>query len=298
MREDIEFRTEDGVTLRGWFYPARGVAGPAPTVVMAHGFSAVREMHLDDFAEYFSQRGIACLVYDHRNLGASDGAPRGHVDPVAQIRGYRDAISHAETLAGVDPARIGIWGSSYSGGHVLVVAAIDRRVKAVVAQVPLVGGLESARRLIRGDYWAGLRANFDADRRARLKGAAPAMMPVVDGDNGPCALPTPDSWAFFEKHRLSHPDTSWVNAVTLESVELFTEYEPWPHIPRIGPTPLMMVVARDDHLTPADMTLAAYETALEPKSLLVLPCGHFDAYTGAMFDLSAPTQANWFNRHL
>lgn len=297
MRRDIEFKTEDGVSLRGWFYPAKGVTGPAPVVVMAHGFSAVKEMYLDDFATFFAEAGIAALVYDHRNLGASDGSPRGHIDPRQQIDGYRDAITHAQTMKEVDPNRIGIWGSSYSGGHVLVVAAIDRRVKCVIAQVPLVAGLESARRLIRGDHWKALRAAFDADRLARMGGATPARMLVTGPEGEPSALPTADTWEFFTAFAKER-QTSWQNDVTLQSVELFTEYEPGIYIPRISPTPLLMVGALEDHLTPFDMTAAAYETALEPKKFLALPCMHFEAYTGDMFRLSAPVQRDWLTAHL
>lgn len=297
MRRDIEFKTEGGVTLRGWFYPAKGAAGSAPAVVMAHGFSAVKEMYLDDFAAFFADAGIAALVYDHRNLGASDGEPRGHIDPRQQIDGYRDAISHAQTMKEVDPNRIGVWGSSYSGGHVLVVAAIDRRVKCVIAQVPLVAGLETARRLIRGDHWKGLRASFDADRMARISGAASARMPVTAPEGEPSALPTADTWEFFTAFAKER-QTSWQNEVTLQSVELFTEYEPGIYIPRISPTPLLMVAALEDHLTPFDMTAAAYETALEPKKFLALPCMHFEAYTGDMFRMSAPVQRDWLTTHL
>lgn len=298
MRKDIEFRTEDGVTLRGWLYAAKGAKGPSPLIVMAHGFSAVKEMFLDDFAEFFSEAGIAVLVYDHRNLGASDGTPRGHIVPAEQISGYRDAISFAQTLPEVDPNRIGIWGSSYSGGHVLVVAAIDRRVKCVVAQVPLVAGLESARRLIRGDHWPILRAGFDADRMARYKGEAPARIPVTAPEGEPCALPTADTYEFFIDYMQAHPDTAWKNDITMHSVELFTEYEPGIYIPRISPTPLMMVAALGDHLTPYDMTAAAFEAALEPKKFLALPCMHFQAYTGDIFKMSAPQQRDWFKTHL
>ncbi|HTF52408.1 MAG TPA: helix-turn-helix domain-containing protein, partial [Pseudonocardia sp.] len=128
-RQDIEFNAE-GVTLRGWFYRAEGASGRAPTVVLAHGFSAVKEMYLDSFAEVFAAAGLNALVFDNRNFGASDGEPRQEIDPWAQVRDYRHAITYAGTRPDVDPSRIGVWGSSYSGGHVLVVAAIDRRVKA------------------------------------------------------------------------------------------------------------------------------------------------------------------------
>lgn len=298
MKTDTTFRTEDGTELAGWFFKAEGAAGPAPCIVIAHGFSATKEMHLKGFAEAFQAQGMNVLVYDNRNLGDSGGAPRGEIDPEQQIRDYRDAITHVQTLPEVDPERIGVWGSSYSGGHVLVVAARDRRVKCVISQVPLVAGLDNARRLVRSDHWAGLRAGFVADRQGRLKGEAPLTLPVVSEDPAaPCALPTDDSRDFF----LNLPPEylgNWKNEITLRSMEMFTEYEPGESIPRIGPTPLMIVVARQDHLTPADMTIAAYNRALEPKKLLILDCAHFEAYTGEMFDISAPAQCEWFKTHL
>src|SRR5712664_3279180 len=192
-RRDIEFGAE-GVTLRGWFYPAEGPGGPGPTVVMAHGFSAVKEMYLDRFAEVFSAAGLNALVFDNRNFGASDGEPRQEIDPWAQVRDYRHAITYATTLPEVDDTRIGIWGSSSSGGHVLVVSAIDRRVKCVVSQVPLVSGYRNIQRLIRADMFAPLRQQLDADREARFRGEAPMMIPVVTQDpNAPAALSTADS---------------------------------------------------------------------------------------------------------
>jgi hypothetical protein len=151
-----------------------------------------------------------------------------------------------------------VWGSSYSGAHVLVVAAVDRRVKCVVSQVPLVAGLETARRLVRGDHFAGLRAAFDADRAARFGGAEPAMIPVTwENDPAePCALPTADSHDFFFGPITSRAP-SWKKEVTLRSVERFVEYEPQTYVPMISPTPLLLVVAEGDHLVPADLALKA-----------------------------------------
>jgi fermentation-respiration switch protein FrsA (DUF1100 family) len=297
MRKDIAFRTQDGLTLRGWHSVPDGLAGKAPVIVMAHGFSAVKEMYLDRFAEAFAAAGLGVLVFDNRNFGASDGEPRQEIDPWQQVRDYRDAITFAETLPETDPARIGIWGSSYSGGHVLVVGATDRRVKCVTAQVPLISGHRNARRLIRADHIAGVQAMFDADRRARYTGAAPAMIPVVAEDPAaPCALPTPDSWTWFtETGRNRAP--SWRNEVTLQSVEMFTAYEPGAWIRFISPTPLLLVVALGDHLTVADEALAAYEQALEPKQLVCLNGGHFDAYVRD-FDAASTAARDWFVAHL
>ena len=298
MRNDIEFKTDDHVTLRGWLYTPDGTQGSDPTIVMAHGYSAVKEMYLDSFAEVFCDAGLAVLVYDNRNLGASDGEPRGEIDPWRQINDYRDAITFAGTLSEVDKDRIGVWGSSYSGGHVIVVGALDRRVKCVVCQVPLISGLRNAKRLVRSDLLAVTRAAFDADREARYKGEPPVTLPVVAEDpSAPCALPTEDSLQFFKLvHESRAP--SWRNEVTLRSIEMFWEYEPGWYISRICPTPFMMAVAAGDHLVPVDLACEAFEQALEPKRLIVLPGGHFEAYTGEAFKVNSAAQRDWFIQHL
>ena len=293
-RRDVEFDAE-GVTLRGWFYSAEGATGPAATVVMAHGFSAVKEMYLDKFAEVFAAAGLNALVFDNRNFGASDGEPRQEIDPWEQVRDYRHAITYAQTLPEVDGNRIGVWGSSYSGGHVLVVGAIDRRVKAVVSQVPLASGHRNVRRLVRADLIAGFQGAFEADRAARYAGGAPAMVPVV-AEDGNCALPTPDSYEWFTQTGATRAP-SWKNEVTLRSVEMFTEYEPGSYLPYISPTPLLMLVAEGDHLTVADLAISAYETAIEPKKLVILPGGHFDAYVKGFEHASGPAR-DWFVQHL
>jgi uncharacterized protein len=296
MREDIEFDAE-GVTLRGWLYLPAGATGPVPTVVMAHGFSAVKEMHLDSFAEAFTLGGLGALVFDNRNFGASDGEPRQEIDPWAQVRDYRHAITFAQTLAEVDPDRIGVWGSSYSGGHGLVLGAIDKRVKCVAVQVPLVSGFRNIKRLVRQDFIAANRAAFDDDRAARFRGEAPATVPVVDPDPmAVSALPTPDSWEWFSETGKSRAP-SWKSEVTLRSVELLMEYEPSAYLERISPTPLLMVVAAGDHLTPSDLALEAYQQARQPKKLVLLPGGHFDAYVKD-FDAASGAARDWFVEHL
>jgi fermentation-respiration switch protein FrsA (DUF1100 family) len=296
MREDIQFDA-DGVTLHGWLYTPDGVTEPAPAIVMSHGFSAVKEMYLDRFAEAFADAGLAALVYDNRNFGASGGEPRQEIDPWAQVGDYRTAVTYAATRPEVDADRIGLWGSSYSGGHVLVAGAIDRRVKCVVSQVPLVSGHANFRALVRADFIAGFQAQFELDRAARFRGEPPAMVPVVDEDPlAPSALPTPDSYAWFtETHKARAP--SWRNEVTLRSVEMFTEYEPGTYIPWISPTPLLMCVAHDDHLTVADIAIAAFEQAREPKKLVIMPGGHFDAYVDG-FEVASSAAVDWFTEHL
>lgn len=164
--ENISFQTSDHVTLRGWFYKPTNSSSQTrlPCLVMGHGFSAVKEMDLNTFAEYFvSKLDLACLVYDNRGFGESDtkpGQPRQEIIPAQQTSDYSDAITYAQSRPDVDPNRIGIWGSSYSGGHVLWVGAVDRRVKVVLSQVPMVDGWANFHRIVRPDFVGGMNDLF------------------------------------------------------------------------------------------------------------------------------------------
>lgn len=283
-RKDVEFNAEE-ITLRGWLYLPKEAKGRVPAVVMAHGFSAVKEMWLDKYAEVFANAGMAALVYDHRNFGASDGKPRQELNAWAQVRDYRHAITYAQSLPEVDPERIGIWGTSFSGGHVLVVGAIDKRVKAVVSQVPITK--------LRWNYApGGPLAGPGADPEA-----GPAMIPVVSQDrNAPCVLPQAESWEWFTKTaKLRAP--SWRNEVTLRSLDLNVSYVPWPFAHQIGPIPLLMIVATRDVLCATDQALETYQRALEPKKLVLIPGGHFVPYV-EQFDKSSRPACDWFVEHL
>jgi fermentation-respiration switch protein FrsA (DUF1100 family) len=297
MRQDIEFNAE-GTTLRGWLYTPEEGNGPFPTIVMAHGFSAVKEMYLDRYAEVFADAGLAALVFDNRNFGASDGEPRYEIDPWAQVRDYRHAITYAGTHSEVDRSRIGVWGSSYSGGHAIVTGAIDKRVKCVVSQVPLTSGYQNILRLVRADMIAQTRGLFDQDRESRFAGNPPAMVPVVTNDPmGMAALPTADSYQWF----VETGDTrapAWKNEVTVRTLEMLMEYEPGSYVERVSPTPLLMLIAEHDHLAVAELAFETYSRAFEPKKLVILPGGHFEAYVGHGFEIASSAARDWFVDHL
>jgi len=296
MRRDIAFDAE-GLTLRGWFYAPDGAREPVPTVIMAHGFACLKEMFLDQYAEVFVKDGLGVLVYDNRCFGASDGQPRQEVDPMFQVRDYQHAITFARTLPEVDKERIGIWGTSYTGGHVLIVGAIDKRVKCVVSQVPVVSGYRNAHRAVREDFIPELLTRFRADRDARYAGQPPAMVPVVSLDpNEVCAFPGANAFRAFQSAQQTIAP-NWRNEVTLRSLELFWAHETLGYVEKISPCPLLMIVEDQDTLSAADLTFDAYSHALEPKKLVILHGGHFDAYVRDI-TLTARAARDWYMEHL
>jgi dienelactone hydrolase len=294
QRQDVEFTAEGGVTLRGWLFLPEG-PGPHPAITMAHGYAGVRDHGLERFARVFAEDGFVVLLHDHRGFGVSDGEPRRDVDPWRQIADWRRAISYLEKRPEVDPKRIGLWGTSYAGGHALVLGATDRRLSAVVAQVPTTSGYEQGLRRIPPDQVAALEASFDEDERRQLQGEPPARQAVVSADPSvPASYRSQDAIDFYTQPA---PVGVWQNDVTVRSTRAARMYEPGAWISRVSPTPLLLIVGLADTMTVTGLALAAYERALQPKKLVTIPGGHFDPYLSQFHESSTAARA-WFAEHL
>jgi uncharacterized protein len=293
-RRDVEFPAEGGEKLRGWLFVPDG-KGPFPAISMAHGYAGVKEQGIEPFAHAFTEAGFVVLLHDHRNFGASDGAIRHDVDPWRQIADWRRAISFLEHQSEVDAERIGVWGTSYAGGHVIVLGATDRRARAVVSQVPTISGFEQGLRRIAPDAIPSLERLFSEDERAQLRGEPPRRQLIVSDDpTVPASYRSKDAIDFYLQ---KIPPGIWENSVTVRSTRAARMYEPGAWVPRVSPTPLLMVVALADTITVTDLALAAYERALEPKKLVTIPGGHFDPYLG-QFPKSSGAAVAWFREHL
>jgi len=294
QRTGVEFPVEGDVTLRGWLFLPE-TAGPHPAITMAHGFAGVKEHGLERFARLFADAGFVVLVHDHRGFGSSGGSPRFDVDPWVQIADWRRAISFLEDHPAVDPDRIGVWGTSYAGGHAIVLGATDRRVRAVVAQVPTISGYQQSLRRVPPEQVPALEAAFIDDERRRYRGEPAATQAVVSSDPAvPAAYRSPDAVTFYNQ---PVPEGVWENIVTLRSTRAARMYEPGQWISRVSPTPLLLIVGLRDSITLADVALAAYERALQPKKLVTIDGGHFDPYLGR-FAQASSAACDWFTEHL
>ena len=297
MREDIEFDA-DGVTLRGWFYRPDDVSGEVPCIIMTarifvHQGDGSRALRRGVQRRGVCLRGLRPPGFRRLGRGAGQAAagdrPVGP-DPRLPARDHlRAGPSRRRRLAdrGV--------GLELLGRQRFVVAAIDRRVKAVCGQVPAVAGRRTFETNVPKEFWQAAWDGQAADRLARARGEAPAMIPVVTADpTAPAVMPTPDAYEFFS----AYEGTAWRNEVTLRSTEL-GGYEAGEFLKFVAPTPLLMVIAEDDNVvTPGEWAKEAFDTAAEPKRLVSIPGGHFDAYTGHPFELSSGAARDWFLEHL
>jgi len=272
QREDIRIPAKDQ-QLAAYFYPPLQPEQPAPCVVMAHGFSGTRDDALTEYAEAFQHAGYAVVLFDYRHFGASTGEPRQLLDIGRQVDDYRTVMAWARHRTGVDPERIVLWGTSFSGGHVLTLAAEDPRVAAVIAQAPFVDALPTLGRLTPKNAvrltLAGLR-----DRARALSGRRPHLIPAVAAPGELAAMTAPDAKPGFEA--LAPPESLWRNEFAARIMLTFAFYRPALKAPHIS-APILLCVCDTDSTTPA---LPAVKVARRaPRGeLKIYSYGHFDIY--------------------
>jgi len=259
VEKKVEFLSK-GCKLRGVLRVPEG-KGPHPTLVMAGGWCYVKEIVMPTYAEKLAEAGCATLRFDYRYLGESEGEPRQHLDPWAQIEDYRNALSFAATLPEVNEDRMGVWGISYSGGHVLILAALDSRVKCAVSNIPVIDGFESMR-LVHGygkGRFAALCRVIEEDRERRYRGEPVGYIPhnTADPDKDICTWPFTTSYAFFSNAGKTFAP-NYQGRSTTESTELLMAYTVYDYLPRIYNTPLLMQIVEGDEHTPWDLQVEAF----------------------------------------
>lgn len=278
--EEVRFMVEGTELCADLYLPPDLKPGERrPALVCGHGFSFIKE-GLVTQGEFFSKAGYVVLAIDFRSFGRSGGEIRGELFPERQIEDFRSAISYLQTRPDVEPGRIGLWGTSFGGALVLATAARDRRVRAVVAQVPIVHGRRWMQWLRTPEQWEALLDGLEEDRKRRFAGEASARIPVAleFTSKDICAMPADDQTRQY-MDILEAETQSWRRDIALESVEKVIEFRPIDCIDQISPTPLCVIMNSGyEVLHPWDQVMEAYATAKEPKELVITPCDQLGLY--------------------
>jgi dienelactone hydrolase len=277
-KEEIRFPAEGGIELSAWLFLPGDQAVSRAAITMAHGYAGTKYHGIEPMAEAFAEAGFVVLLHDHRGFGDSGGEPRHDVNPWQQITDWRRAISYLQDRPEVDANRIGLWGTSYAGGHAIVLGATDRRLKAVVAQVPTIDGHAAGLRRVAPSAVSHLEDQFAADDRAQLRGEPPASQAIVNDQ--PASTSTYSGAEEVAFYLRPVPAGKWENTVTIRSTRWARMYSPGDFVERVSPTPLLLLIADHDQTALTDLGLRAYERALQPKRLVMLKGGHFDSYLG------------------
>jgi dipeptidyl aminopeptidase/acylaminoacyl peptidase len=264
-----------------------------PGIAFCLGYTYVKDLLVPEMAKRLSAQGYACLVFDYRGFGKSEG-PRGRLLPLEQVADIRAAVTFLTARPEVDGSRIGLVGISLGGSHALYTAGIDGRVQAVAAVAPMGEG----RRWLRGGrrYWEWVEflRKVEADRTARVLGGKGEQVDAWD-----IVSPDPASRAFLESMLRDFPAMRC--ELSLETAEALITYAPESVVGRIAPRPVLLLHGEADLLVPVDESRSLFAQAGEPRELVVVPgMGHFDwaVPQDQRFARVLEAVGRWLDKHL
>jgi uncharacterized protein len=290
-RTDVRFHS--GETECAGVFIRPETTDDVPCVVFAHGFGALKEGGPVRMAERFAGEGYAGLAFDYRYFGESGGEPRQLLSAKHQLDDWRAAIAFARAQDGIDAGRIVLWGSSFSGGHGMALAAEDHSIAAVIAQAPYTDGpktllalgpLQNVRLAI-----AGLRDLFSSAFGGEN------LIPIVGPPGATAAMTTSDAEPGYRA--MYDEGFEWRNEFTARAALTLPFYSPGKRTEAIG-CPLLVQVCSDDAITPPAPAIEAAHRAREGELVTYAGIGHFEIYRGEHLERAAADQIDFLQRHL
>lgn len=285
--ETISYRTADdiAVTLR-----LPDTQAPVPVIILCHGFCGIQELLLPRFAEAFARSGYGAVTFDYRGFGASGGEP-GRLVPAMQIEDIHTVIAFVKELPSIDATRVGLWGTSLGGGHVLAVAASDASIKGVVSQLGFADGEQVVTRNMPEAQKLALVAMLERMHEKKQSTGKEMFVPITK------VLTDPQSKAFVDENRQRYPALDI--KIPFLTVHEMLNYKPRAYADRVT-CPVLVVVAGEDGVNPPDHGIELFEalTATVKKLHVEENAGHYDMYEGRHFESSIDKQIDWFREHV
>lgn len=292
-RSDVEFSSH-GTVCRAWLYTPAAPNGAA--IIMAHGLGGTRDAGLEPFALEFANNGFTVVLFDYRHFGASDGEPRQLLSISRQLQDWRAAVSYTRSLPGVDAARIGLWGTSFSGGHVLTTAANDSSIAAASAQGPMVDGLAASLEMVN---YAGvgrlarLAAYGSVDQLRGLLGLQPITVPLVAAPGEFAAMSSHDALSGYG----AITPSGWRNEMSARLALYLATYRPITKARKLR-CPILIQACTKDSVAPAAAAVKLARKAGPNVELKEYDIGHFDIYVGKDRERAVADQLSFFKRAL
>lgn len=292
-RRDISFQI-NRVTVRGWLYLPENASQPAPCIVMNNGAGGTKDVVLEQYALRFVKEGIACLTFDYRHFGDSDGQPRQLLNRAVQIEDCENAIGFARSCPEVDPDRIGVWGTSASGGYGVEVAAGSHGIAAVSCQCPSFGTKVEQEAMIKRAGWGLMLRLFVHGQRDKGRGRfgmKPHYIALVGNPGDVALLVSEDSAEGYAGIAgRDFPNQTCARVVLMP--------EGKPPIAYAGQVrcPVLIQACEKDTMVPLASPRAAAEALGDRAELVTYPIGHFDIYHGEWFEQALRRQIAFYRR--
>ncbi|BEV17821.1 alpha/beta hydrolase [Herbaspirillum sp. DW155] len=277
----VSFRNRYGIVLSGDLYEPRNISGRIAAIVVSGPFGAVKEQSSGLYAQTMAERGFVTLAFDPSFTGESGGEPRNVASPDINTEDFSAAVDFIGLLPNVDRARIGMIGVCGWGGMALNAAAVDKRVRAVVASTMY----DMTRVLSRGyndsvtlAQRTQMLEQLGQQRWKDAENGTPAYGPVMNQLKGGEARFLVEYHDYYRTARGFHPRSVNSNASWTVTMPLsFVNMPILSYIKEISPRPLLLIHGEKAHSRYFSET--AFAAAAEPKELMIIPGAvHVDLY--------------------
>jgi fermentation-respiration switch protein FrsA (DUF1100 family) len=294
-RRDVNFNAK-GTSLSAWLYLPENLSAPVPCIIMGNGFGGTKDGGLELYAVRYQEAGLAVLAFDYRHFGGSDGEPRQLIWIPYQLEDYAAAIEYARSLEEIDPTRIALWGTSLSGGHVIVTAAKDNEIACVVAQCPWLDGRASGKMIFKREgigYILRMMMHGQRDLVRSWLGLSVHKIPIVGKPSSIACITIIDAYESFGKLA----PQNYINEVCARINIRGDKYRPAKHAHKVR-CPVLLQICDYDSITPKSAAEEAEKKLGEYAEVKHYPIGHFDIYFGDNFEKSVSDQLDFFRKHL
>ncbi len=294
---EVTFYSDSDKIAGYLFTPADWKAGdpPRPGILVLAGYSGNTQADCTHMMKRLCAEGWFVFGYDYVGFGKSDGKRNRH-RPLEQAQNTYDALTYMQTVPGIDPERLAIYGTSFGCANGIWVTAHDERVKCLVTSVGVTDGYEWMRSIRRPWEWLAFKDRVLKEAQKRVVSGEGTLVP-----NGEIMLRDPESQRQRDMHaQAGHTFQS--EERDIESAEAVMRYRPDWVVDKISPRPVLMIYAEHDNLVPPVQQLSAYEKCGEPKKLVMLPkSGHYDSYefrNTVTCQITYTETIAWFNQYL
>ncbi|RCI09260.1 hypothetical protein L249_1575 [Ophiocordyceps polyrhachis-furcata BCC 54312] len=296
-KREAEFKTLDGLTLRGDLYPAQSSVARGPAVVITPGINCVKEMFVPEIAQYFQKADITALVYDPRSIGISDGLPRNEIDPARQASDFSDAVTYVRDLPNVDPSQVGIWSMSFSACIAISAAALDPRVRFCINVCPTpITDYDPSK-------FPKVLVKLQQERESQLAGNPPLYVPLVDVRGGNIVgfgdgVDKEEGIQYLINAKMRGAPSHNINSTFLSYYRMMM-WHPEGIMSYLKQTPVMTIVPEFDLVSPPERQIKMHESFPEPKLLhIARGKGHLNVLSGDDFPALAEMQVKFIKDSL
>ncbi|UCH20819.1 MAG: alpha/beta hydrolase [Deltaproteobacteria bacterium] len=292
-KKDVIFNVK-GTSLSAWLYLPENLSAPVPCIIMGHGFGGTKDMGLEFYAVRYQEAGFAVLIFDYRYFGESEGEPRQLIWIPHQLEDWLAAITYVRGLKEIDPLKIALWGTSMSGGHVIVMAAKDNNIACVSAQCPGLDGRASAKMAFKREG-INFRMIMQGQRdivRSWL-GFSPHKIPIVGKPGSIACLTASDAYDGYA----TLASQNFINEACARIIIRGDKYRPVKHTPNVR-CPVLLQICDHDSITLKSAVEETIKKLGKYAEVKHYPIGHFDIYMGNYFEKSVSDQLEFFKKHL